>query len=84
MQAWVDPDNWVIMKAQYWDTSQNLLKTLTLSDVKEVNGIWTRHALQVENHKTGHRTHWRITEVNYTAEISDQLFSRNALKRGAP
>lgn len=84
VQAWVDPDNWVIMKAQYWDTSQNLLKTLTLSDVKEVNGIWTRHALQVENHKTGHRTHWRITEVNYTAEISDQLFSRNALKRGAP
>ncbi len=84
VKAWVDPKNWVIMKAQYWDTSLNPLKTLVLDDVRQVDGIWTRHYLRVENHKTGHSTQWHIADVDYATELGDQLFSRNALKRGAP
>jgi uncharacterized protein len=84
VRAWVDPDNWIIMKAQYWDTNLNLLKTLELDDVRQVDGVWTRHYLSIENHKTGHHTEWRISDVDYQTSISDNLFSRNALKRGAP
>jgi len=84
VRAWVNPENWVIMQARYWDTNLNLLKTLTLDDVRQVDGIWTRHTLQIENHKTGHITHWRIADVDYVSDIGDSLFSRNALKRGAP
>ena len=84
VQAWVDPNNWIIMKAQYWDVNLNLLKTLVLDDVRQVDGIWTRHHLKIENHKTGHTTQWQVSDVDYLSDIGDQLFSRNALKRGAP
>jgi len=84
VQAWVDPDNWIIMKAQYWDSGMNLLKSLVLDDVRQVDGIWTRHNLRIENHKSGHITEWHISDVDYHSAISDSLFNRNSLKRGAP
>lgn len=84
VQAWIDPDNWIIMKAQYWDTGMNLLKTLELEDVRQVDGIWTRHDLKIQNHKTGHTTQWHLSEVDYSTPIRDSLFNRNSLKRGAP
>lgn len=84
VQAWVDPNNWIIMKAQYWDTTMHLLKTLELDDVRKVDGIWTRHTLRIENHKTGHTTEWNISDVDYHSAIRDSLFNRNSLKRGAP
>ena len=84
VEAWVDPENWIIMKAQYSDTHFNPLKTLELDDIRQVDGVWTRHYLKIKNHKTGHTTQWRISEVDYVSPISDSLFNRNSLKRGAP
>jgi len=84
VQAWVDPSNWIIMHAKYWDINLNELKTLEISDVRLVDDIWTRHQLNVVNHKTGHQTHWLVSGVDYNSDIKDKLFSKNALTRGAP
>lgn len=82
--AWINPQNWVVVKAEYWDISMNPLKSLEIKDIRQVDGIWTRHHLLIDNHKTGHSSEFVFSEVSYGRQVDDRLFSRNALTRGAP
>jgi predicted RND superfamily exporter protein len=82
--AWVDPSNWIVLKSQSWDINENQLKTTVMSDIREVDGIWTRHSLIVDNHKTGHHTEFTFSQVDYNTEVKDRVFTRQALTRGVP
>lgn len=79
---WVDPNNWMIQRAKFWDLKGNLLKTLTVSDVRQVSDIWTRHELMLVNHQTGHSTQFLFSNVDYVSPIDDEFFTRSALERG--
>lgn len=79
---WVDQEYWVITKAEYWDVKNRHLKSLKVSDIRDVDGYLTRHKMEVDNHKTGHRTEFTFTEVDYHSEVKDSLFSKRAMKRG--
>lgn len=78
----VDAEIWMVLKSEIWDLQGNMLKTIYTRDIREVQGIWTAHLLEAENHKTGHKTTFIISDVDYLAELSDDLFTRSALKRG--
>ena len=78
----VDSEIWIVRRAKFWDTGGNLLKTSHFSDIRQVQGIWTQHRIEVENHKTGHRTRFLFSGVDYQGGVSDNLFSRIALSRG--
>lgn len=84
IQFRVDASNWVVNKARYWDIKQNELKTLIVSDIRQVDGIWTRHKMAIKNHKTGHTTEFLFSEVDYQTAVKDRVFSRQAITRGAP
>jgi outer membrane lipoprotein-sorting protein len=81
--SWIDTANWVVVRAKYWDIKLNELKTLDISDIRQVEGIWTRHQLYVQNHKTGHITQFVFSDVDYSSPVNDTLFTRQALSRGA-
>jgi predicted RND superfamily exporter protein len=81
--SWVDPSNWVVVKIQFWDIKLNEFKTLRASDIRLVDGIWTRHNLTISNHKTGHYTEFVFSEVDYKSAVKDSVFSRQSLTRGA-
>jgi predicted RND superfamily exporter protein len=82
--AWVDSSNWIVLKSQSWDINQNELKTIVMSDIRQIDGIWTRHSLIVDNHKTGHHTEFSFSQVDYNTEVKDRVFTRQALTRGVP
>ncbi len=82
VHQWVDTEIWIVRKAQYWDVAGNLLKTVLITDIKPVQGIWTIHKLEAENHKTNHKTIIRFTNVNYKTAVSDELFTEESLERG--
>ncbi|MEO0443457.1 MAG: outer membrane lipoprotein-sorting protein, partial [Pseudomonadota bacterium] len=84
VHSWIDTANWMTVKAKYWDTQLNPLKTLTINDIRQVDGIWTRHQLAVDNHKTGHRTEFLFSDVDYRTAVDDRVFTRQALSRGLP
>ena len=52
----VDAEIWMVRRSRFWDTRGKLLKTMYAKDIRQVQGIWTRHRLEVENHKTGHHS----------------------------
>lgn len=78
----VDAEIWMVLKSEIWDLQGKKLKTIYTRDIREVQGIWTAHLLEAENHKTGHKTTFIMSDVDYLAELSDDLFTRSALKRG--
>lgn len=78
----VDTEIFMVLKSEIWDLQGNALKTIYTRDIRQVQGIWTAHRLEAENHKTGHKTAFVISDVDYQADLSDDLFTRSALKRG--
>lgn len=78
----VDPTNWIILRTEFWDLKGNLLKTLTVDDIRQVDGIWTRHQLRVANHQTGHKTEFLLSDVDYLTPVEDNWFTKMALARG--
>ncbi len=81
-EFWVDTSTWLIVKANYWDTKGKLLKTMVMSDIREVDGILTRHRLAIDNHKTGHHTTFEFSDVDYLAPVRDKMFTQRAMKQG--
>jgi predicted RND superfamily exporter protein len=80
--AWVDASNWMVVRVEFWDTKNKPLKTLTVSDIRQVDGIWTRHELLLENHQTEHKTHYLFSDVDYASEVKESWFTKRALERG--
>lgn len=82
VDVWVSSVDWMIRKSDFWDVKGVLLKSLEVSEVAQVEGIWSRMKLTMSNHKTGHTTRFVFSEVDYTTPIDDQYFTRTALVRG--
>jgi len=78
----VDPDIWMSRKSDYWDTNGNHLKTITLPEIAQVDGIWTALRIHAVNHKTGHSTLFTFSNIDYRTKISDRMFKQSMLRRG--
>ncbi len=81
-QSCVDDNIWIVRKSQFWDLQDKLLKTTYFKDISKVEGIWTAHTVEVENHKTGHRTRFTFSDVRYNEGVNDRIYTQNAMKRG--
>jgi len=82
VMQWVDAEIWMVRKAKFWDVRGKILKTIHTHDISQVQGIWTSHRLEVINHKTGHKTLFTFSNVDYKSDVKDKVFSQRALKRG--
>ncbi|RLA43423.1 MAG: Patched family protein, partial [Gammaproteobacteria bacterium] len=81
---WVNPSNWLVIKGEFTDIKGNLLKTLHVTESAQIDDIWTRQRIEMENHKSGHRTIFSFSDIDYTTPVNDTLFSKRAMERGAP
>jgi len=79
---YIDPQNWIVVKSDYLDIKQVPLKTVQVTDIRMIDGIWTRHQLLAENHISGHRSLFIFSAVDYQQDVADHLFTQNTLRRG--
>lgn len=84
VRGWVDSEIWMVRKSEFWDVRMNPLKTMHVSDIRQVDGIWTVHKMEVKNTKSGHTTVFTFADVDYEADVPEDVFSERALRRGAP
>lgn len=82
--SWVDTENWMVRKADYYDRAERHMKTSRVSEIEQVDGIWTPHLIEVDNHKSGHRTVFRVDQVNNAVDIPEDVFTERSLRRGPP
>jgi len=80
----VDREIWIVRKAEYEDLGGRHLKTSHQRDIRQIDGIWTPHAVTVTNHRTGHSTRFAYSEIAYGVSLPDDLFTERALRRGPP
>ncbi len=78
----IHPGHWIIVKTDYWDEKGKHLKTYVAEDIRQIDGIWTRHQQTVTNHKTGHVSRFLFSNVSYQVPLDDALFTRRILKKG--
>ncbi len=79
---WVDKNIWMTRKSEFYDTRGKLLKTTLFKDIKQVDTIWTAYSLEVDNHKTGHKTVFNFSNIVYDKGVRDDFFTQRAIRRG--
>jgi len=81
-RGFVRKDIDMTIRTDYWDRKGQELKHFRITDLKQVDGIWTATAMIMENVQTGHRTEMLFSDLKYNTGLSDRIFSERMLKRG--
>jgi hypothetical protein len=79
--AWVAKNLWVQTKIEYYQDKERY-RSGTFREIRLVDGIPTPFRLEVENHKTGHRTVLTVEKIRYRTSFQNEMFSQRALERG--
>jgi len=82
VQLYVDPTIWMPRKSEFWDLNGNHLKTVVNHTIEQIDGIWTTTRIEVNNHKSQHKTVMSSSNVDYKKTIKDGIFSQTSLRRG--
>ena len=82
IEYWVDVDNYITLKAIFWDIKGRKLKTLRVTDIDKIDGFLTRHRMFVMNHQTGHSSEFLFSHVDYKKSVGDRVFTKRAMKKG--
>ncbi len=81
-KIWVDAERYVPLKEELNAKSGQLLKRLTLSDVKMIDGRWFPETVIYKDMlKQGEGTEFRITSIKFDQKIPDYIFTKAALKQ---
>src|SRR3972149_7016606 len=78
--AWIDKENFVLWREEYYDKRNELYKVFTADEVKQVEGQWTTLRRTMKNLQNGHRSEVTYVEVSYNVGLEDSLFSERYLR----
>jgi outer membrane lipoprotein-sorting protein len=79
--VWVDVQNLIFTKVEYYDRKGVLLKILTFDKQSRDGSYWSVEEMRMENVQTQHKTIMKITDIQYDTGISDDYFSERFLTR---
>jgi outer membrane lipoprotein-sorting protein len=81
-KIWVDEERYVPLKQELFARSGQLLKRITLSDIKQVQGRWFPMSMVYKDVlKEGSGTEFRITSAKFDQNIPEYIFTKAALKQ---
>jgi outer membrane lipoprotein-sorting protein len=80
-QMWVDQERFVPLKVEMFAKSGKLLKQITFSDVKKVQGRWFPMTMLYKDMlKSGGGTRMMIQEIELDVKIPANIFNKSSLK----
>ncbi|MFH1726917.1 MAG: outer membrane lipoprotein-sorting protein [Pseudomonadota bacterium] len=83
VMLWIIKSNYLPVFIQYFDEKSPtlLLKELTLSDIKTIQGIPTPMKMKMENKLDNSKTEMETISIEYGVELSDNMFTEKGLKK---
>ncbi|MBN1779710.1 outer membrane lipoprotein-sorting protein [bacterium] len=83
MIMFVRQDNFVPVRIVYYDENHpdELLKTLTQSDIRDIQGIPTAMKITMQSESDKSETRMELLEVKYNPELDPVLFTERGLKQ---
>lgn len=80
--VWVDKERYIVLKIDYFDRKNALLKTLSYKDYEQYLGqYWRAGEMLMVNHQNGKSTELLWANYSFRNGFSDRDFDRNSLKR---
>lgn len=82
--AWIDKESFIALKAEAYDLSGQLLKTIygkNIQKVDEKNNKWQPMQLEAHNAQTGHKTILEFKNFKANAGVSDETFTTRYLEK---
>ena len=80
-RGWVRKDNFVTIRAVFFDRDGERMKEARMSDVREVHGVPLAHRIEVESFVDRSRTILTFDEVGINVGLAPSLFSEESLGR---
>lgn len=77
----VRKDNYLTVKAEFFDRSGKLYKHLVLDDLKKLGEVWTASTVTMKNEKTGRKSVISYEKRDFSKSPSDSLFTEANLER---
>lgn len=83
-RLWIDKKNFVVMRTDYYDWRDTLIKRQTASDVKQIeDDTWRADTQTMENFDVGHKTRIDVIERNFDdSSVPMELFFERTLISG--
>jgi outer membrane lipoprotein-sorting protein len=80
--AWIDKQMYQMLKVEFYDRKNVLLKTLTFKGYHQyLDRYWRANRMFMVNHQTGKSTDLTWRNYQFKTGLGDRDFDRNALKR---
>jgi outer membrane lipoprotein-sorting protein len=80
--VWYDKEHYRIIKTDFYDRKNSLLKTLTYHDYNQyLDKYWRAGKMLMENHQTGKSTDLLFSNYQFANGFSEGDFNKNSLKR---
>jgi outer membrane lipoprotein-sorting protein len=80
--TWISKDNWVGKQKEFYDQDNELLKILTVKEVRNIDGFDIITHSQMHNVQSDHKTQMMLKDVRLNTGIQDNIFSERYMKRG--
>ncbi len=80
-KTWIDQDIFQPRKLEFYDRKGELLKTLTLSDYRDYDGVWRAHKLSMVNAQNGKQTDLVYEAFSFKNGLDSGDFQQGILTR---
>jgi outer membrane lipoprotein-sorting protein len=79
--TWVDQDIYQVRKVAFYDRRNDLLKTLSMEDYRDYDGVWRTHKMVMTNHQNGKSTDLVYSDYAFKTGLGDKDFVKGVLSR---
>jgi len=77
---WVDKASFVVVKIDFYDKKDTIIKELRVEKLEKKSDIWTAMKTVMEDFKSKHKTVMRVLDVKYNQGLDDEVFSLRHLQ----
>ncbi len=81
LKTWIDPKTFLILKIEYYDRKNELLKTALFEDYKQIKGVWRMGKIIMSNVQNDKKTILVWNDERIKTGLSDKDFQKRVLKR---
>ncbi|MEM1143258.1 MAG: outer membrane lipoprotein-sorting protein [Pseudomonadota bacterium] len=83
-EATIDAESWFPTEVVFFNQRDQLLKTIKIHDLHQIDGVWSAGAIEATHHRKQHKTRFDYLDVQHFDTLPESWFEANVLNRGLP
>ncbi|MEE8341410.1 MAG: outer membrane lipoprotein-sorting protein [Candidatus Neomarinimicrobiota bacterium] len=77
--VWIDSQNWLLRKVEFYDKNNKLLKVLTIDEYQNTETYYFSTKLIMKNVQSGSHTVMNVSDIKYNIDLPDSYFTKESL-----